>query len=85
MIRPFDRLNQVFDCLVAGSQPGADRQGCHNEWLAPFSIAVRQTLAEKIVHGGFEGGAGAAQLLPYQSGYVVVEGESGSHIMMLSS
>jgi len=84
MIRPFDRLNEVVDRFVASSQPRTKRQRRHHETLGRFSITLRQTLAEKIVHGGLEGAAGAAQLLPNQSGYVVVEGESGSHIMMLS-
>lgn len=84
MHRAFQRFDQILDLVVAQSFPQSERQRCHNEWLARFSIAVRQALAQKIVHGGLEGAAGAAQLLPNQSGYVVVEGESGSHIMMLS-
>ena len=83
MHRAFQRLNKIFDLVVAQPFPQSKRKGCHNEWLA-LSITVRQPLAEKTVHGALEGAAGAAQLLPNQSGYVVVEGESGSHIMMLS-
>ena len=76
------RLNIVV--ILAGAQAQEKRR--HHKWFYGLGISAGgQALAEQGVDGALEGVAGAADLFLDQAGNVVVEGEGGSHIMMLPS
>lgn len=84
MIRPFNCFEKVGDAVVA--QPGRETHlvGRHHKPLSGLRItAGSQAPAEQVVHGALERVAGAAHLFPHKASNIVVEGEGGSHIMML--
>jgi hypothetical protein len=45
--------------------------------------AGSQALAQQVVHRTLERVAGAPNLFPHLGGNIIVDGKSGSHIMML--
>jgi len=84
VIRPFNCFEQVGDAVVA--QPGREAHlaGRYHKALSGLRIvAGDKALAEQSVHCALEGVARAPLLLLHEHGNVVVDGESGSHIMML--
>ena len=84
MIRPFNCFEKVGDAVVA--QPGREAHlaGLYHKALSGLRIAAgNQALAEQSIHRPLEGAAGAPLLLLDEHGNVVVDSESGSHIMML--
>ena len=84
MIRPFNRFEKVGDAVVA--QPGREAHlaGRYYKALSGLGIAAGdQALAEQSIHCALEGFARAPLLLLHEHGDVVVDGQSGSHIMML--
>ena len=85
MIRPFNCIEEVGDAVVA--QPGREAHlaGLYYKALSGLRIAAGdQALAEQSIHGALEGVARVPLLLLDEDGNVVVDGQSGSHIMMLS-
>jgi len=85
VIRPFNCFEKIGDAVVA--QPGRETHlaGRHHKSLSGLRIAAgSQAPAEQVVHGPLERIAGAPDLLLHKAGYIVVDGKSGSHIMMLS-
>jgi hypothetical protein len=59
-------------------------KGRHDKGLrSRFLMRVHQASPEKAVHRSLEGVSGAPLLLLHQHGNIVVNGQSGSHIMML--
>jgi hypothetical protein len=84
MHRTFQGFNQVLNLLIARSQA---RIQCDWGDLKSFSglriAAGGQAPAEQSVHRAFEGFAGAPLLQLHEHGNIVVNGQSGSHIMML--
>ena len=86
MHRPVQRFNQVFDLLIARSQARVHCDWGDHKSLSWLRIAVSgQAPAEQAVHRALEGVARAPLLLLHEHGNVVVNGKSGSHIMMLTS
>ncbi len=84
MIRPFNCFEKVGDAVVA--QPGREAHlaGRYHKALSVLRIAAGgQTPAQQSVYGALEGVTRAPLLLLYEHGNVVVNGKSGSHIMML--
>ena len=77
-------LEKFGDTIVAEPWRQAHRNWRNNERLSGLRIAAgRQAPAQQVVHGAFERVAGAPDLFLDETGDVVVDGESGSHIMML--
>ena len=84
MHRAFSRLDEILNLVVARSQArvqgnGSDNKALTRLWLPRSS----QAKAQQAIDGPFEGISRAAHLLFHELGYVVVDGKSGSHIMML--
>jgi len=81
---PFQCFNQVFHLRIARSKAGIHGDGGDDKRLFRLRITARIQAAKKqAVHRPFEGSAGAPLLLLDEHGEVVVDGESGPHIMML--
>ena len=81
MVRPFQLLQKLGD-FVAISDSQWERR--HDKRLGDsFFLSVPQAETEQPVDGALEGVAGAPLLLLDEHGEVVVDGESGPHIMML--
>jgi len=81
MVWPFQFLQKLCD-TVAISYPKRKRR--HLEGLGlGFSPRIHQAEAEQTIDGGLEGVARLTHLLLDQHGDVVVDRESGSHIMMI--
>jgi hypothetical protein len=86
MRRTFVRLDHVLNLLEASSQSRVQGNGRNDKTLLRLGLAVGdKPLAEQLVHGSLEGFAGAPNLFLDLPRYIVVNGESGPHIMMLSS
>lgn len=61
-----------------------ERKGRHYKGLRGSSLLdVHQATTQQCVHRSLEGVTGAPLLLFQKHGNVVVDGKSGSHIMML--
>ena len=85
MHRTFQRFNQVFNLLIARTQAGIHGDRCNDKWLFWLKAAASiQSAAQQPVDRPFEGVTRAPDFLLDKHGDVVVDGESGSHIMMLS-
>lgn len=84
MRRTFHRFNQILNLLIARSQA---RIQCDWGDLKSFSglriAAGGQAPAQQSIHRAFERFAGAPLLQLHEPGNVVVDGQSGPHIMML--
>lgn len=81
MVRPFEFFQKLGD-LVAVPYPKG--KGRHDKGLgASFLSRVHQAEAEQPIDGGLEGFAGAPLLLLHKPGNIIVDGQSGAHIMML--
>ena len=84
MQRTFPRFNQVFNFRIARTQAGAHGDRRNDKWLFRLQVAAGiQPAAQQPVDRPLEGVAGTPLLLLHEHGDVVVNGESGSHIMML--
>jgi len=84
MVQPFERFNEILDLLVAGPEAGIQRDWRNRESLSGLRIpAGNQPLPQQPVDGALEGVSRAADFLLNELGDIVVDGESGSHIMML--
>jgi len=79
MVRTFQKFEQLFDLFKRG-EPQVS--WFHYKRLARRGLR-REPKPQKAVHHLLEGFAGLAGFFFQQTGYVVVEGQSGSHIMML--
>jgi len=84
MHRAFQRFNQILDLLVARTQACVHCDRGYPKSLLGLRIAAGgQASAQQSVHSAFEGFARTPLLLLHEPGNVVVNGQSGSHIMML--
>jgi hypothetical protein len=80
----FQFLQERLDIVVILPGAQAHEKRLHHKRLRGLRIAAgSQALAEQSIDGALERAAGAAYLFLDQAGDVVVEGEGGSHIMML--
>jgi len=79
MVRTFQKFEQLFDLFKRG-EPQVS--WFHYKRLARRGLR-REPKPQKVVHYLLEGFAGLAGFFFQQGSYIVVEGESGSHIMML--
>ena len=86
MDRPIQGLKQVRDLFdSAFPAPCSPPLGVTtNRFFGLRLAAGNQALAKQTVHGSLEGTAGTPHFLFNQHGNVVINGKSGSHIMMLS-
>lgn len=85
MHRPFERFKQILNLFITRTETevhgnGGDNKSLFGLWM-PTS---REAAAEQIVDGALERAAGAAGFFLHKASNIVVESESGSHIMMLS-
>ena len=84
MRRPFQRFNQILNRLVARSQACVQCDGSDDKSLFRRGVAASvQAATEQTVHCALKGSAGAPLFLLNEPGNVIVDGKSGSHIMML--
>ena len=84
MQRSFQCFDQLLDVLIFGSQARVQRDGRHHEPLLLFGLSRRgEAEAQEMVDGSFERIAGAFGFVLNQARNIVIEGECGSHIMML--
>ena len=84
MLPTFKCFNQILNLLVAGTQASVQRDWRDLKSLPRLWIATGvQAVTEQVVHCAFERTAGAPHLLLDKAGNIVVDGKSGSHIMML--
>ena len=84
MRRTFQSLEELSHIVVVQTGRQSQFPRHHLERFAFGTIGRGQSEAEKVIHHGFERGAGAPGLLLNKTGNVVIERESGAHIMMLS-
>jgi len=81
MVRPFKLFQKLRNFIAV---PNAQRERCHHKRLGiSLFLRITQTALQQAVHRPFEGSARAPSFLLDECGNVVVDGESGSHIMML--
>lgn len=81
MIRAFERLDQFLNLLeVRQSQ----LYRLHNKWLSDRLFRGCQTQPQKAIDDTFQRLTRFANFLVQQRSYVVIEGKSGSHILMLT-
>jgi len=84
MHRAFDRLNQVLNLFVASSQTRIQCFRGHHKSFPRLGIpAGHQSMPQQAVHGSFERIPAPPDLVLNQLGNIVLNGKSGSHIMML--
>lgn len=84
MHRAFQSIEEFLDSLIARSQSSAKWIGSDYEPLLLFRLAHGgEAEAKKVIDSAFEGFAGALGLVLDQAGDIVIEGEGGTHIMML--
>ena len=80
MIRPFQLFEQFLNFFeVRESQ----LYWLHDKCFSNRLFRGRQAQPQKVIDHLLERLAGLARLLVDQVGYVIVEGKSGAHIMML--
>lgn len=87
MIWPFQLIKKRRDLSAVTvkhfANPKCER--LHDEWLLRWGFCrCRQPLTKQAVHGSFERVATMPNLQLNLPGYVVVDGQCGSHIMMFS-
>lgn len=85
MRRPFQHLDQLGHAARGPFRGQADFFGLDSkrarlDWCG----GLLKSGAKQLVHGLLQGLAGAAYLFFEEAGYVVVDGQGCSHIMMLS-
>lgn len=81
---PFQCLDQGFNLVVAEALLQPEGKRCNDKALAGLILLCRtESFAQEAIYGGLKRAAGAADFFLDQPGYVVVDGEGGSHIMML--
>ncbi len=86
MVGSFQLFEQRGDLSVMAIQHLAhtQRKGLDNKWLYCLRlVGSAESAAEQPIDSPFEGVARAPHLLLHQHGNVIVNGKSGSHIMML--
>jgi len=84
VIRPFNCLKKVGNAVVAQPWREAHLAGLYHKALSGLRIAAgSQAMAQQPVDRPLEGVARAPLLLLHKLGNVIVNGKSGSHIMML--
>ena len=85
MIWSFNCFEKVGDAVIAQPRREAHLAWRYHKVLSGLRIAAgNQALAEQSVDRPLEGSAGTSLLLLDEHSEVVVDGESGPHIMMLS-
>jgi hypothetical protein len=85
VIRPFNSIEKVGDAVVAQPWRKTHLAGLYYKTLPGLRIAAgNQATPEQAVHRSLEGVTRAPLLLLHKHGNVVVDSESGSHIMMFS-
>lgn len=82
MSRTFEVFEQIFNFIEISWQPQIDR--FHFKRLSRRLLRSRQPKAQGPIHHLFERLTGFAGLLFQESGDVIIERQSSSHIMMLS-
>lgn len=81
---PFQLIEKSCSAVIAKARPQPQRKRSYYEWLFRVVVMIsRQALAQQTVDGAFERLSGTARLFLHQPGHIVVESESGAHIMML--
>ena len=82
MIGPFQLFEQVLNLFEVRQ---AQLERLHDKWLSDGLFRDRQAQPQKAVHHLLKRLARFTSLLLKQVGYIIVEGKSSSHIMMLIS
>ncbi len=84
MIRSIQLFKQSGDAVVTQARRKAHLARGHNKSLSRLWLPRScQPEAQQPVDGSFEGIPRAPHLVLYEFGYIVVDGKSGPHIMML--
>ncbi len=84
MHRPFPRFNQVLGLLVSRSQTEIHWQRGNNKSLLRVRISTGiEALPEEPIDSTFEGFTRAPHFQFDKAGYIILDGKSSSHIMML--
>ena len=83
MGRAFEGIQQLLDIVIAQACGQFELSRHHDERLAHRPLPYRQSQPQKVVNRFLEGCARLPAFFIEQPGNVVIEGESGSHIMML--
>lgn len=83
MIGPFQELDQLFDIIEALSRRRLQVPGFNFEGL-PGRLLHRQPEAQEMINDLLERISRPPQLFLQQLGNIVVQSESGSHILMLN-
>ena len=85
MVWTFYFLEKLGNTVVAESWRQAHRNRGNHEGLYGLRIAAGcQAPAQQRIHRALERAPGAPHLFLHEGGDIVVEGERGSHIMMLA-
>jgi hypothetical protein len=80
MIRAFQIFKQFLNFFEVWQ---SQLHRLHYEWLSDRLPGGRQARAQKAIYDLLERLTGLARFLIQKAGNVIVEGKSGSHIMML--
>ena len=84
VVRSFRFLKEFGDAVVIEPRFQAERKRRHLEGFARLRLdSGGQPEPQQPVDRRLEGATGAPDLLLHEAGNVVVNGESGAHIMML--
>ena len=84
MHRPFQRFKQILNFFITRAEAEVHGDGGDNKSLFGLRMPTgREAAAKQSVDGTFERAAGAAGFFLHKVSDIVVESESGSHIMML--
>ncbi len=86
MIRSFNHVKEFLNAARGPFRGERSIKGTHFEGLGLRGCGcLMESSSQEAVNGLLEWFAGASNLFLQQSRYIVIDGESGSHIMMLAS
>ena len=84
MVGSFQLFQQRLDVVVILSRPQSHKKRRHLEGFVRHRlIGYGQPLPQEPIDSPLERVTGALDFLLYEAGNIVVDGESGSHIMMI--
>jgi hypothetical protein len=85
VFRSFELLEELADRIELEIARNFETNGCDCKVLLLGMSSLFQSEAEKMVDCGLERNPAALHLVTEKAGNIVIEGQSGSHIMMITS